>query len=146
MSASFLLELATSAETAKARETSFRHEAARRIARLEQERAFCFRRFNLMQAIADAMAGAESEDIAVACAFAALRASLGWNADSETRSEVISHFAPVALAVLRDSSGNQSAGIHAALADFEEWFSKARGASFWSLFEQQMPDTPVVDF
>ncbi|CDX23255.1 conserved hypothetical protein [Mesorhizobium sp. ORS 3324] len=146
MPASFLLELRTSAEAAEAAETSFRREAARQIAALEQDRAFAFRRLNLMQAIADAMAAAESEDIAVAHAFAALRASLGWNADSEARSEVISHFAPVALAMFQDSSGNRSAAIHAALADFEQWFSEARGATFWTLFEQQMPDTPVVDF
>ncbi|TKB17435.1 MAG: hypothetical protein E5V75_11930 [Mesorhizobium sp.] len=146
MPASFLLELRTSAEAAKAAETSFRHEAARNIAALEQERAFAFRRLNLMQAIADAMALAESEDIAVANAFAALRASLGWNADSEARSEVISHFGPVALAMFQDLTGNQSANIHAALAEFEHWFSDTRGSSFWALFEQQMPDTPVVDF
>ncbi|WP_214473189.1 hypothetical protein [Mesorhizobium sp. dw_380] len=146
MPASFLLELRTSAEVAKAAETSFRHEAARRIAALEQDRAFAFRRLNLMQVIADSMALAESEDIAVARAFAALRASLGWNADSEARSEVISHFGPVALAMFRDSSGDQSADIHAALADFEHWYSETRGSSFWALFEQQIPDTPVVDF
>ena len=38
MPASFLLELRTSAEAAKAAETSFRLEAARRIAALEQDR------------------------------------------------------------------------------------------------------------
>ena len=79
MPASFLLELRTSAEAAKAAETSFRLEAARRIAALEQDRAFAFRRLNLMQVTADAIDPAESEDIAVASAFAALRASLGWN-------------------------------------------------------------------
>ncbi|RWB19822.1 hypothetical protein [Mesorhizobium sp.] len=146
MPASFLLELRTAAESAKAVETSFRHEAARQIAVLEQDRAFAFRRLNFMQMIADAIAPAESEDIAVASAFAALRTSLGWNADSEARSQVISHFAPVALAMFRDTNGNQSANIRAALADFEQWYSETRGSVFWTLFEQQMPDTPVVDF
>lgn len=146
MPASFLHKLRTSAEAAKAAEMSFRHEAARRIAALEQDRAFAFRRLNLMQVIADTIDPAESEDIAVASAFAALRTRLGWNADSEARLEVISHFAPVAQATYRDSNGNQSAGIHAALADFERWYSDARGSSFWTLFEQQIPDTPVVDF
>ncbi|WFP62863.1 hypothetical protein [Mesorhizobium sp. WSM4904] len=142
----FLLELRTAAESAKAVETSFRQEAARQIAVLEQDRAFAFRRLNFMQMIADAMAAAESEDIAVANAFAALRTRLGWDADSEARSEVISHFAPVALAMFRDTNGNQSAIIRAALADFEHWYSEARGSGFWTLFEQQMPDTAVVDF
>ncbi|MDX8519896.1 hypothetical protein [Mesorhizobium dulcispinae] len=146
MPAAFMLELRTAAEAAKAAETSFRHEAARRIAALEQDRAFAFRRLNLMQVIADAMAPAESEDIAVASAFAALRTRLGWNADSDARLEVISHFGPIAQAMYRDSSGDQSANIHAALAEFEHWYSETRSSSFWALFEQQIPDTPVVDF
>ncbi|MDX8465412.1 hypothetical protein RFM26_06905 [Mesorhizobium sp. VK23B] len=146
MPPSFLLELRTAAEAAKAAETSFRHEAAMRIAALEQDRAFAFRRLNLMQVIADAMAPAESEDIAVASAFAALRSRLGWNADSDVRLEVISHFGPVAQAMYQDSSADQSANIHAALAEFEHWYSETRGSSFWALFEQQIPDTPVVDF
>lgn len=146
MPASFLLELRTSAEAAKAAETSFRQETARRIAALEQERAIAFRRLNLMQVTADAIDAAESEDIAVASAFAALRSRLGWNADSDARLEVISHFGPVARAMYRNSSGDQSANIHAALAEFEHWYSETRGSSFWALFEQQMPDTPVVDF
>ncbi|RRH90275.1 hypothetical protein EH240_33115 [Mesorhizobium tamadayense] len=99
-----------------------------------------------MQVIADAIDPAESEDIAVASAFAALRTRLGWNADSEARLEVISHFGPVALAMFRGSSGDQSASIHAALVDFEHWYSVSRGSSFWALFEQQIPDTPAVDF
>ncbi|MDG4884048.1 hypothetical protein [Mesorhizobium sp. WSM4884] len=142
----FLLELKTAAESAKAVETSFRQEAARQIAVLEQDRAFAFRRLHFMQMIADVMAPAESEEIAVASAFAALRTRLGWDADSETHSEVISHFAPVALAMFRHTSGNHSANIRAALADFEQWYCEARGSVFWTLFEQQMPDTPVVDF
>ena len=146
MPATFLLELMTAAEAAKAAETSFRHEAARQIAALEQDRAIAFRRLNLMQVIADAIGPAESEDVAVASAFAALRTRLGWDADSEARMEVFSHFGPVALAMFRDSSEGQSASIHAALGDFEHWYSETRGSSFWALFDQQMPDTPIVDF
>jgi hypothetical protein len=144
--ASFLLELRTAAEEAKAAETSFRREAAKQVAVLEQERAFAFRRVNLMQAIADAVGSAESEDIAVASAFAALRAHLGWNTDSQARSEVISRFSPVALAMFRSKNGDHSGALHAALADFEHWYSETRGTQFWTLFELQMPDTPVVDF
>lgn len=33
-----------------------------------------------------------------------------------------------------------------ALADFEGWYAETRGSSFWTLFEQQKPDTPRVDF
>jgi hypothetical protein len=149
MTASFLLELKTAAEAAKTAEGSFRREAALRIAALEQERAFAFRRLNLMQAIAEAMGSAESEEIAVAGAFAALRTRLGWNSDDEARSEVIMHFSPVALAVFRAAAlgKDQSApDVHKALAAFERWYAETRGSPFWILFEHQIPDTPLVDF
>jgi hypothetical protein len=146
--APFLLELKTAAEAAKAAEGSFRREAAKQIAALEQERAFAFRRLNLMQAVAEAMASAESEEVAVASAFATLRMRLGWNSDSEARSEVITHFGPVALAVFRAPAGNDEAAgdVHEALTSFEHWCAETRGSPFWTLFEHQMPDTPLVDF
>ncbi|MDW6024238.1 hypothetical protein SAZ10_21035 [Mesorhizobium sp. BAC0120] len=145
---SFLLELKTAADAAKTTETSFRKEAAKQIAVLEQERAFAFRRLNLMEAIADAAGPAESEEVAVANAFAALRNRLGWNSDSDARQEVITHFGPVALAVFRAglTGGEPATGVHDALAVFERWYAETWGLPFWALFEQQMPDTPVVDF
>jgi hypothetical protein len=149
MTASFLLELKATADTAKTAEGSFRREAAQRIAALEEERAFAFRRLNLMQAIAEAMLSAESEEIAMASAFAVLRARLGWNSDSEVRSEVITHFGTVALAVLRATAsgeGKSAADAHEALAAFERWYVETLGSPFWILFEHQMPDTPLVDF
>jgi hypothetical protein len=149
MTASFLRELKTAAEAAKTAEVGFRREAALKIAALEQERAFAFRRLNLMQAIAEAMASAESEEIAVASAFAALRTRLGWNSDSEARSEVMMHFSPVALAVFRNAASTEdepAADAHEAIAAFERWYAETRGSPFWNLFEHQMPDTPLVDF
>ena len=149
MTASFLVELKAAAEAAKTAEGSFRREAALRVAALEQEREFAFRRLNLMQAIAEAMVSAESEEIAVASAFAALRTRLGWNSDNEARSEVIIRFSPVALAVFRAAASGEDEPVvdaHAALETFERWYAQARGSPFWMLFEQQMPDTPLVDF
>ena len=146
---SFLLDLKTAAEVAKSAEGCFRREATLRIQALEEERAFAFRRYNLMQAIASSMETAEDEEIAVATAFAALRARLGWNSDGEAQAEVMTHFGPVALALFRAqaSSEGEIVGLpHKALADFESWYAEARGSSFWNLFEQQIPDTPRVDF
>jgi hypothetical protein len=139
----FLVELKSAAEAAKVAEGRFRREAAVRIAALEQERAFAFRRLNLMQAIAEAMASADSEEIAVASAFATLRTRLGWNSDSEARSEVIARFGQVVLAIFRASDKEESAE---ALAGFERWYAETRGSPFWLLFERQMQDTPRVDF
>lgn len=147
--APFLHELEKEAETAKAAEASFRRDAATRIATLEQERAFAFRRLALIQAIAEAEASADSEETAVTGAFAVLRARLGWNFDSDAHSEVISHFAPVAVAVfgaLAPHEDEPAADVHSALASFEHWYAETRGAPFWMLFEHKMADTPLVDF
>jgi hypothetical protein len=147
MTASFLLDLKESAERARTAEENFRYEAAQRIAALEEERAFAFRRFNLLQAIVQSMEPAESEEIAVANAFAALRSHLDWSSDSEAHTEVITQFTPVALALFRTSSDGEFVGLaHKALADFERWYAESRGVSFWTLFEQPIPDTPRVDF
>jgi hypothetical protein len=143
----FLVELKTAAEAAKVAEGSFRRDAAVRIAALEQERAFAFRRLNLMQAIAGAIASAESEEIAVANAFATLRTRLGWNSDSEARSEVIARFGQVVLAMFRAPDEGESANnVPEVLAGFEHWYAETRGSPFWLLFEHQIPDTPRVDF
>lgn len=143
----FLVDLKTAAEAAKVAEARFRRDAAVRIAALEQERAFAFRRLNLMQAITESMASAESEEIAVASAFATLRMRLGWNSDSEARSEVIARFGQVVLALFRAPDEEVSANdVPEALAGFERWYAETRGSPFWLLFERQMPDTPRVDF
>ncbi|AZO00999.1 hypothetical protein EJ066_30070 [Mesorhizobium sp. M9A.F.Ca.ET.002.03.1.2] len=144
----FLVELKTAAEAAKIAEGRFRRDAAVRIAALEQERAFAFRRYNLMQAIAEAMASAESEEIAVASAFATLRTRLGWNSDSEARSEVMTRFGQVVLAIFRapDEEEESANNVPEALVGFERWYAETRGSPFWLLFEHQIPDTPRVDF
>jgi hypothetical protein len=149
LSVPFLEEMKEAAENAKAAETSFRREAAYRIAALEQDRAFAFRRFNLMQAVAEAVASAESEEIAVVSALATLRARLGWTADSEAREEILAQFGPVALAVYRVLAPDEHEAdpdVREALAVFESWYAESCGSPFWALFEHPMPDTPVVDF
>ena len=96
---SFLEDLRAAARDAEAAEAGFRREVAARIADLEQQRAFAFRRLNLMQAIAEAVGPAEDEPTAMAYALAALRARLNWESDSEARAAVLARFAPVAQAV-----------------------------------------------
>jgi len=149
-SASFLDALKTAADGAAAAESEFRRHAADRIKALERERAFAFRRLNLMRALADAVASAESEEIAVANGLAVLRARLGWSSDSDARSEVLSRFAPVAAAVFAylapPDEETPAADVGGALQEFEAWYAAMRGTSFWTLFEQYVAETPVVDF
>ena len=146
---SFLETLKSAAQRAQSVEDEYRREAARRVAVLEQERAFAFRRLNLMNAVAAAVAEAESEEIGVANALAVLRGKLGWSSDSEARAEVLARFAPVAQAVLRDLAPSEQASVTTvsdSLAEFENWYAGSHPAPFWVLFEQYIPETPRVDF
>jgi len=151
MGPSFLDALKLAADRATAAENDFRREIAGRTRALERERAFAFRRMNLMRAVADVIAAAEGEEIAVAGAATVLRAGLGWSSDSEARIAVVSRFAPVAQAVfatLAPSDDEEASGpdVIAALAEFETWYAEAHSSPFWTLFESYMPETPVVDF
>jgi hypothetical protein len=147
----FLDELQAAAADAEAAEAAFRRNAAARIAALEQERAFAFRRVNFLRAIADAVFGAEDEQAAAAHASAALRARFGWTSDSEARSAVLMHFAPVATSIFLAQAcdaGEESgqADVRAALAFFEAWYAETHEKPFWALFEHYIPETPLVDF
>jgi hypothetical protein len=145
----YLVSLQAAAEDAAAAEKDFRREAAERIKALEQERAFAFRRLNVLRLVSDAAAGAESEEIGIAAGLAVLRTRLGWSSDSDARSAVLSRFAPVVRAMLGGPAGHAdeaSAGIAEALAAFESWYVATYSIPFWSLFEHEMAETPVVDF
>lgn len=148
---SFLDALTLAAERATAAESDFRREIAERAKALENERAFAFRRLNLIRAIAEVVAGAESEEIAVAGATAVLRVKVGWTNDSEARDAVVSRFAPVAqsmfasLAPANDEDAPEP-DVIGALAEFEHWYAETHPNPFWILFENYMPETPVVDF
>lgn len=161
--AAFLERLRQVAESAAAAESAYRHEASARIAILEQERAFAFRRSNLTQAIAEAVLwrpgdsvdepAKVAEEIAVAGALGVLRTRLGWSSDSESRSVVLTGFAPVAVAIHRaswpsisaESSATQD-DIAGALEAFERWYEDTYHVPFWTLFENEMPERPLVDF
>ncbi len=150
MTSAFLEDLKGAAEKAEAAEEKFRREIAARTKALERERAFAFRRLNFMRAIAEAIASAESEEIAVASALAVVREKLGWTNDSEARDAVLTHFAPVAKAMFASLAPPEAEAEETdprqALADFEAWYADTHENPFWVLFEHYMPETPRVDF
>jgi hypothetical protein len=82
---SFLDALKLAADRATAAEDEIRREIATRTKALENERAYAFRRLNIMRSMAEVTAGAESEEVAVAGATAVLRSKLGWSNDIEAR-------------------------------------------------------------
>ena len=146
----FLDRLKAAADSASAAEATFRQQAAQQIATLDRERAFAFRRLNLMRAIADAVVEAETEEQAVAAALAVVRAKLEWSNDSDARTLVLSRFSPVAQAVFANLtvSENDAAAPDVAqvLIEFENWYARTRDTPFWSLFDHYRSETPVVDF
>lgn len=146
---SFLETLEAAASGAAAAETAYRREAAERIRNLERDRSFGFRRLSLMRPIAEAVARAESEELAVAGSLAILRAKLGWSSDSEARSAVLTQFAPVVqglFASLQPQPEAPGIDVLELLATFEAWYEAAHRVSFWDLFDQPIPETPLVDF
>jgi hypothetical protein len=151
----FLDDFAAAARQAELSEQAYRREVATRIAVLEQERAFAFRRVNLMTSIAESIAGAESEETAVANALATLRGRLGWDSDSEACTAVLAQFAAVAEAIFarlapeaadEPSERRPVADVGAALIAFESWYAETHQGPFWQLFEHYIPETPRVDF
>jgi hypothetical protein len=146
-SGEFLAALQAAADRAAATEAAFRREAAQRIAALVGERSFAFRRLNLMRAVAEAVAGAESEAMVLVRAGAALRDALGWSVDSEARAAVIERFAPVAQAAFNQlTAEGAAADVLDPLADFEAWYAATHPAPFWALFDHYVTETPLVDF
>ena len=150
-SAGFLAALELTAKHSAQAESEFRRDRAERLKALERERAFAHRRLNFMRAIGDAVGKTESEEIAVAAATAAMRAKLGWWDESEARTQVLSRFAPVAqqmfasLAPIIEEKAPPP-DVLAALAQFETWYPETHPHPFWMLFENEMPQTPLVDF
>jgi hypothetical protein len=148
---SYLDALKLAADQSSVAENEFRSQLATRIKELERQRSFAFRRLNLMKEVSGVVAGAESEEIAVAVATAVLRAKLGWASDSEARMAVVSSFAPVAQAMFAslapaESEDEPRPDVLKTLSEFESWYAETHPNPFWVLFENYMPETPVVDF
>src|SRR5262245_97691 len=94
------------ARDASIAEEAYRREAAARFKALEQERAFAFRRLNLVRSLSSAMRGAEDEAKAMERAFASLITELGWSGTSESQREVLERFKPVSVALWSSMAEN----------------------------------------
>jgi hypothetical protein len=79
-----------------------------------------------------------------------VRAELGWESESDARSETLSRLTPVirtAFAGLAPAEGGETpcADVAGTLADFEAWYERAYSRSFWGLFEQEIAEMPLVE-
>lgn len=145
----FLDHLKAAATSAHEAENALRKRMAEEIARLERQRAFAYRRLNLMNEISKAVASAENEDAAVARGLAVLRTELGWTSESETRKATLERFERVVRAAIAGLSSTETAESAPDIADelsgFETWYESTYGKPFWVLFDQEIQEIPLVE-
>lgn len=147
-----LARLGEAAREAGIAEESFRKEAARRIEALRQERAFAFRRLNLLRAVGAAVEEAQDEEQALASGRAVFLRETGLHGVDDRQKAVIERFLPVISAVwLATGAGRQEAedAVDADpgedLAAFERWYEEERGRPFPTLMEREVAELPLVE-
>jgi hypothetical protein len=137
------------AHTASINEENYRKEAAARFRELEQDRAFGFRRLNLMRTVTAAIVGSETEEDAVEKGSAAFLLELGWAGTSETQQEALEHFCPIIRACWQATQSEtpeaESDAIIEKLRVFEAWFGEARNGPFLSVMEREIVELPLVE-
>lgn len=148
-SRALLAAFESAAVAASEAETVLRRQLEAEIRRLEHQRAFAHRRLNLMRLLGSTVECAETEAAAVGQGQSAIRAELGWVADSETRTETLSQLAIVIRAVfgfLRAAAAEpRTDEVVVALEGFETWYEARYGQVFWTLFERPVEEMPLVE-
>ncbi len=144
--ATYLDGLDAAARAASGAEVEHQKEAAARAAELRTERAFAWRRLNLMRGLAAAVRGAEEAEAAAAAGRAAMFGLVGWNGATQAQRDAAERFAPVVRAVwAAGREGGDETDPGAALAEFEGWFAAERGAPFLGLMEREIVELPLVE-
>lgn len=147
--AAYLDDLDRIARGASTAEEQFRKEAARRAEELKNERAFAFRRLNLLRAIGRAVAMAKDEDEAQKSGRSVFFREVGWNGATQAQRDVAEQFAPVILAIWNatrlDGEADDGPSVPETLAAFEGWFEETRNTAFLNLMEREIAELPLVE-
>lgn len=137
------------AHDASINEENYRKEAAARFRELEQDRAFGFRRLNLMRTVTAALDGCETEEDAILRGSTAFLHELGWSGTSEMQQETLTNFAPVIAACWQatqpEAPETGPAAIIEKLRAFEAWFAEHRNGPFLSIMEREIVELPLVE-
>jgi len=163
----FLDNLEKSAHAASVDEENYRREVAARLKVFENERAFGFRRLNLMKVVIAAIENCETEDDAIVKGSGAFLREVGWSTESESQQESLEKFQPViracwqarqaeieaAKAESEKAEGKDVASapqvnppdIKNQLGDFERWYSEARNGPFLNVLGQEVLELPLVE-
>ena len=145
----YLNDLDRIAREASAAEEQFRKEAARRAEELKNERAFAYRRLNLLRAIGRAVATAKDADEAQRSGRSVFFREVGWNGATQAQRDVAEQVAPVILAIWNatrlDEGTDDGSSVPEALAAFEGWFEETRNTAFLNLMEREIVELPLVE-
>lgn len=117
------------------------------VARAARQRAFAFRRLRLIRTLADA--ATPDAEAAMAAQLRAVSREIGWSGDTAAELAVLERLRPVAIAVRQCACGESETAapdVAAKLEEFESWFEGSHGKPFYALFDQYVPEVPVVDF
>ena len=145
-----LTHFEAAAKAAQASETELRKALAQQIAKAERHRAYAFRRTRLVRALATHdIAPNDTVDAAWVAQKKSVCEELGWSVISESHQVILTHMQPLAAAVQVCVSAPEELPATAVLHEletFETWFEQAHGKSFYVLFDQYVPQVPLVDF
>jgi hypothetical protein len=147
--AALVAEFEAAAIDAQQNEVLLRKKMADEIAKLERQRAFAFRRSNFIRLLGSSAAGLETEDEATAAQCGALSQELGWQGESEAHKAILDEMKPLGRCVWQCVCGVEpepGVTVAAELDKFETWFEGKHGKPFYVLFDQYVPEVPVVDF
>jgi len=143
-----LAKFEATAIAAKEAEAALHKQMAQEVARAEHERAFAYRKLNLLRAVIDAVAPAKDEESATAAGITALRAELGWEKGNETCD--LTRFSPVVRAIFLGvttpaAEGDPATNVTRAITDFEVWYVETFKRPFWALFDREIEEMPIVE-
>ena len=145
-----LTHFEAAAMAAQASETELRKALAQQIAKAERHRTYAFRRTRLVRALATHdMPANDTAEAAWAAQQKSVCEELGWSVISENHQNILTRMQPLAAAVQACVSAPQELPASAVLREletFELWFEQAHGKSFYVLFDQYVPQVPLVDF
>lgn len=141
-------ELNQTARAAGAAEQQFHKEAAERAKQLSEERAFAYRRVNLLRLVATGMRSAETEEEALERGRRVMLREVGWNGATQAQKEVAERFTPVAAAIRASTAEEEPADastVSDTFAEFEAWYADERNGAFLSLMEREVVELPLVE-
>ncbi len=147
---SLLANFEAAAKAAQVAETELRRKLATEIARSERNRIYAFRRIRLLKTLAESAASqTDDPDVAWTAQRNAVSSDLGWSAISESYAAILEHIRPLAAAIRASLQPGSDAGsntILQALEQFEQWFEQTHNKAFYALYDQYVPEVPIVDF